>query len=119
VLVAVISMGVMEMVPDEVVDVIAVRHALVTAVVGVCVLGVVLFAAMIRRTVLGMRRVDLDHVLIDVIAVRVMQMAVVQVVDVVAVLDGGVPAARPVLMGMLGVNLMVAHGHKCAGIEGV
>jgi hypothetical protein len=42
-------------------------------------------------------------VLVDVIAVGVMQVTVVKVIDVAAVLDGDMPAIGAVLVRMLGV----------------
>ena len=39
----------------------------------------------------GVRRGHLDAVLVDVVAVHMMQVAVMQVVDVVAMAHGGVP----------------------------
>ena len=44
--------------------------------------------------------IHLDNMLIDVIAVRMMSVAIVQVIDVVALFCGRVTAARPVLLRM-------------------
>jgi hypothetical protein len=57
---------------DEIVDMVAVRHGLVAAVVAVRVGGLVTVAAMIRRAAVRAPGVDLQHVLVDVVAVRVM-----------------------------------------------
>jgi hypothetical protein len=88
-------------VAHEIVDVIAVRHGLVATVLAVSVTGVVAITVVPRRAVLGMRGVDLHHVLVDVIPVRVMEMTVVQVVHVVSVLNGRVTATRSVLMRVI------------------
>jgi hypothetical protein len=109
VLVAVIAVRVVEMAADEVVDVITVGHALVTAAFAMCVVGCVVAAVMARRAGLGSRGVHLEHVLVDVIAVRMMQMTLVQVVDVVAVLDGRVPTSGAVLVRVLRVDFVVVH----------
>jgi hypothetical protein len=53
------------------------------------------------RTVL---RVALDNVLVNVIAMHVMQMAVVQIVGVAVVLEGDVTAPCPVRVRMLFVR---------------
>lgn len=105
--VAVIAVGMMELLPDEVVDVVAVRNRLVAATLAVDVTGVVTLTAWgaVRR-VLG---VDLDYVLVCVILVRVMQMTVMQVVDVARVSDGRVPAAGLMLMFRVGVSLVFVH----------
>ena len=72
--VAVILMGSMKPTPDQVIDVIAVRHGLVSAVLAVCVRRVALDRS---RVTARMRPFNCDHVLVDVIAVRMMQVATV------------------------------------------
>jgi hypothetical protein len=80
---------------DQEVDVIAVRHGLVSAIGPVGMLGV----AIDRTGVLpGMLLVDRDRVLVDVFLVRVVHVAVMEVVDVIVVTNGGVAATRSVLM---------------------
>lgn len=80
---------------DQVVDVIAVGHCLMSAP-----------SAVVMRLIAGpgagvagwMLLVHGDYVLIDVVAVRVMQMAVMEVVDVTVVADCGVAAIGSVLV---------------------
>jgi GNAT superfamily N-acetyltransferase len=98
VVVAVVPVRMVEMLVYEVVEVVSMRHLLVTAARSVRVCGLVLTAVVRRRAV---RRVGVGHledVLVDVVVVIVVQMPVVQVVDVVLVLDRGVPAAGAVQM---------------------
>jgi hypothetical protein len=107
VVVAVVLVWVMQTSVDEIVDVVAVGDWLVAAVVAV---GVILAMSVGRRGVaVGVLGVDLEGMLVDVIVVRVVQVAVVEVVDVVVVSDGGVAAVGSVNVGMLGVDLVVAH----------
>src|SRR5919197_1447640 len=54
---------------------------------------------------------DPDRVLVDMIAMHVMEMAIVKIVDVVAMANRGVAAARPMLMGVVGMVLLGAGGH--------
>jgi hypothetical protein len=82
---------------DEVIDVIAVRNRLVTAAVAMAVRRV----AVDRVGMTGrMRLIDANGMLVDVVAMRVVHMSVVQVVDVIVVLDRGVPAIGAVLVRM-------------------
>ena len=98
---------------DDVVDVVAVRDCFVAAAVAVRVVGAVPVGRCgVAAGVLG---VDLDDVLVDMVAVGVMEVPVVEVVDVVAVLDGGVAAAGAVDVGMLVMNRVVGHGTHSAG----
>ena len=69
------------------------------------------FAGVTRRTVRRVGLVDLEAVLVDVVAVGMMQVAVVQVVDVVAVLDSDVTAVGAV--GVFVVRVLVATHVSC------
>lgn len=81
---------------DEIVDVVPVRHRLMPAVGAVLVAGVVPAALMIGSALGGVRVADFDGVLIDVIPVWPVQMAVMQVVNVTSMHDGGMPAVGAV-----------------------
>ena len=97
---------------DEVVDVVAVRNLLVTAAGLMHVRSPMLAAGVLGRAVRRIGRADLQDMLVNVVAVRVMQMPVVQVVEVIAVLDRRVPAIGSVLVGVVWVNgvLGISHG---------
>ena len=66
---------------------------------------------MIRRTHVRIFRADFDHVLIDMVIMHVVQMAVVEIVYVIAMPDSGVTASRTVDMRVIGVLRIVAFGH--------
>jgi hypothetical protein len=70
-------------------------------------------ALMVRRAGIGIAPGYFEHVLIDMIFVRMMQVTVMQIVDVVVMLDGGVAAARSMLMRMVCVFFT---GH-CGGFR--
>jgi hypothetical protein len=109
VVVAVVAVGVMEMVAHEVIDMVAVGHCFVPAVVAVDVLGVVVGTAVAGRAAVGVLGVDLQDVLVDVVPVGVVEMAVVHVVDVVGVRYGRVPAAGCVVVGVVGMCAVLVH----------
>jgi hypothetical protein len=96
--VAMVAMRVVQAAIHEVVDVVAMRHGLVPAAGTVDVACFVSAAVLICRAVIWVRRADLDDVLVDMVAVGVMQVAVMQVVHVVPVAYGGMPAARAVFV---------------------
>ena len=113
VIVAVIAVGMVEPAVDDVVDMVPMGHRLVAAA------GTVLVAVVVRAGV-GRRRAsirilvrDTEGVFLDA-AVRllVVQMAVVEVVDMVAVANGGVAAAVTVLMIVVLVELAFPHDAK-------
>jgi hypothetical protein len=109
VIVAVIAVLVMQVTVDEVVRVVAVRHRFVTARRPVLVIRRVL-GRVPGCASRGILRVDRECVVVDVVAVHVMEVAVVQVVRVAFVLDGGVAAVRSVNVLMVTVWL-VRVGH--------
>jgi hypothetical protein len=98
VVVAVIVVGVVQVVGDQVVDMVAVRHRLMAASGAMGMPGLMLAAGMLRGAVLGVRLTGFDHVLVHVIPVRVMQVPVVQVVHMSVVAHGGVATVRTVLV---------------------
>ena len=102
-----ITVRVVQVAIDEVVDVIAVRYCLVAATRAVHVIRLVT-AAVVRPTTLRIRIAYRDSMLVVVILVGAMQVAVVQVADVIAVLNGGVTAIGSVLMVVVSV-LLAAH----------
>ena len=110
-IVAMIAVGVMQMPVDQIVDMVAVRHRLVATARAMLMVLVVSATGMVGRAGSWIVGAHLDRVLVDVIAVRVMEMTVVQIVEVIAVLDGGMAAGRPVLVGMVSVDLVVVRGH--------
>jgi hypothetical protein len=83
VVVAVVAVRVVQPAIDEVIDVVAVRHLLVAALL-------VLAGAGDGGAGGGVGGVDLDLALVVVFAVLVVQVAVVDVIDVAVVLDAGV-----------------------------
>lgn len=97
-IVAVAAARVVQVSGDEVVDVIAVRHRFVAAARTVGVSRVVRATCMGRSTRRRIRRVDVDRALVDVTIVAAVQVAVVEVVLMVAVCDRLVAAAGAVLM---------------------
>ncbi len=90
---------------DQIIDVIAVRHRFVSATVSVDVTAVMGAAIMLRSAGGGIGRGQTDGVLIDMSLMQVVQMTVVEVIDVIVVLDGGMTAASLMLMRMFGVGV--------------
>ncbi len=87
------------MAADEIIGVIAVRNCLMSAARAVGV-ALFVFATAVRRCALRrMGRIDTDAALVDMITVNVMQVAVVQIVAVVSVLNALMSATG--LMNML------------------
>jgi hypothetical protein len=111
VVVAVIPVWMVQMSVDQVIDVVAVRHRLVPASLTVDMMRVVPAAPVLRCAPVGIGRRHLDGVLVDVIAMHMMQMAVVEVIHVVAMANGRMSAAGTVLVRVVGVLAAGAGAH--------
>ena len=84
---------------NEIVNVIAVRYLRMAAIRAMDVTRSVTVSQ--ANAAVGIGRRHFEYALVDMIAMRVMQMAVMQVVDVAIVFDRQVTAARSMLMRML------------------
>lgn len=102
-------MGVVQVSADEIVHVITVGDGFVPAAGTVRVSGLVASTGVARGADRGIGGVDVDHVLVHVVFVGVVQMPLVQIVHVVAVLDGKVAAVGFVVMAVVGV-FRTTHG---------
>jgi hypothetical protein len=103
VVVAVIAVRVVQMAADTVVDMIAVRNRLMAASGAVDMTCVVAAAAMVGGAVVRVVARHFDHMLVDMSFVRMVEMTVMEIIDVPAVAHRRVAAARPMLVGMLGM----------------
>lgn len=101
--VAMVSVRVVQVTIDQIVNVVAMRNRLVSAAGTMDMVGLMARAAVNGRAAIGILLAHLDDMLVDVIAMRMMQMAVVQVVNMIPMPNGDVAAVGAVLMVMIGV----------------
>ena len=111
-IVAMIAVRVMQVAVDQIVDMVTVRDGFMAAAGPVLVTLRMAAASMLRRARVGILGADIEDVFVEVVAVRVMQVTVVEIIHVVAVLHGDVSAARPVSVRVVVVNLVI--GHDCS-----
>src|SRR4029077_4891300 len=107
--VAVVAVRVMRVAADAVLNVVAVRHRLVAGAGAAPRLMPA--ATMVGGAHLGVLARHLDHVLIDMAFVRVVEVTLMQIIDVAPVTDGGVTTTRPVLVSMVGMGRCGAGRH--------
>jgi hypothetical protein len=100
----------MEMTIDQVVGVVPMGNGVVAAAGPVPVRRRVRPARVAGRTAVGVFRADRDRVLVEVVAMRVVQVTVVQIVAMAVVFDGLVATPLPVFVVVSLVNAMRAHG---------
>ena len=107
--VAVVAVGVVQVIADQVVGVIAVRHGRMATAGPVLVAGLVPGARVAGRAARRVRGIDRDRAFVDMVAVRVVEVTVVQVVDVAVMAYRAVPAVLTVPVVVRLVGLMRAH----------
>jgi hypothetical protein len=109
----IIAMPAMNMVQtaiDQPVQVIAMRHGFVPAA-GAVDMG----TGQPGRAAIGIGGGNGHDMFIDMIAVRVMQVAIVQIIDMAIVADGGVATAGAMDMGVIGMNGAGHRAHLSSG----
>lgn len=104
-IIAVVTMRMVQVAIDQVVDVIAMRNWLMAAPRAMSVVWVVAFAAVLRSTGIGIRSGHLDDMFIYMIFMKVMQVAVMEVINMVTMHDAGMTTIRAMLVGMISVRV--------------
>jgi hypothetical protein len=99
--VAMIAMLMVQPAIDQVVDVISVRHSLMAAPRPMDVSKLMALAAVFRCAADWIFLVDLDDVRLAVAAARMVKLAVMQIINMVAMHHGDVAATRAVFVSML------------------
>ena len=93
-----VAVRVVQMTADEIIDMVAVWNGLVSTTGSVDVAFVMLGTRMIWCAPGLVPRAGFENVVVDVVAMYVVQMTVVQIIDMAVVFDGDVAATGP--MGM-------------------
>jgi hypothetical protein len=104
--VAMITMGMVQPSIHEVIDMVPMGHGFVPAGRAVRVR-----ADRLRRTLDGIGRVDRDGMLINVTLVRVMQVAIMKIIDMIVVPDRRMPAVATMHVAMVDMMLLGASSH--------
>lgn len=103
------AMGVVQVATNQVIDVVPVGYGLVPTVCAMDMRLVMTRTVVAWRTLLRIGRVDLDAMLVHYIAVRMVQVAIVKIVNVAIVLDSRMATVWAVLVavstGMLPMSL--------------
>ena len=105
-IVAVIAVRMVQSAVHKIVDVVTVRHRLVSAARAVLV-GAVRF----RRAVHRVCRGDLDDMLVDMIIVHMVEMTIVQIIDMAVMTYRGMSAVRAVNVSVIGMMLLQTGRH--------
>ena len=109
--VAMVTVRMVQVAVDQVVDVVTVRDGFVATTGTMDVVGLMAAALVLGGAAVGIGGRDGDHVLVDVVAMRMVQVTVVQVVDMTVMPDGRVAAAGAMGVVMVGVMGQLAFAH--------
>lgn len=110
--VAVVAVGIVEMSVDQVVDMIPMRYRFMTAIRSVHMFSRVPPAPVPGRAGFRVVRGHGDDMFIDMAVMRMMQVAVMQITDMIVMHDARMAALGSVWMGMIFVLLQVTIGHR-------
>ncbi|WP_446479919.1 hypothetical protein [Bradyrhizobium cenepequi] len=110
-IVAMIAVGMVQMPGDEIIDMVAMRDRFVAAARAMDVSSIMSGAAMVGRATIRVRVAHLNPMFVHMIGVRVVKMAIVQIIHVVAVPDGNVAALGSMHVVVVGMMRKVAGGH--------
>jgi hypothetical protein len=111
VIVAVVAMLLVKMAGNAIIHVAAMRYRLVAAAGSVHMARLMPTATVVGGAAVGVRARDLDHVLVDMIFVRVVKVTIMQIVDMAIMVYGRMSAAARMLMRMVGVGSSRASRH--------
>jgi hypothetical protein len=112
-IITVVAMRMMEMALNQIIDVVTVRYCLVSATGAVVMTGFMAVAMVPGRATFRILSADFQRMLLDTAgacgADGMMEMAVVKIIDVAAMFDGGMAAIRAVFMTVIGMACWIAH----------
>lgn len=109
-IVAVITVRMVQMPVNQVIDVVPMRKGGVPAIGAVHMPGFVAATSVVGSASFRVFLADLEHAFIGVPLMRMVQMPVVQIIDVIAVDNAGMTAAGSVDVGMVFVDSVFVHG---------
>ena len=109
VIIAMAIMWVMQSTAHEVIDVITVGHAFVSAARPMRVK-----APGVGRATRGIGVADLDNMFVNMIPMHVMQVTIVKIIDMAMMAHSRVSTARTMLVSVIRMMLLVAEGHGFA-----
>jgi hypothetical protein len=107
VIVAMVAVWMVQASVNEIVDVISVRHSLVTAPRAVLMRRLVSACPVFGCAAVGIVSGDLQDVLLYAVAFHVLQVPVLKIVNVIFVSNRGVSAARSMFVRAIGVSRLV------------
>jgi hypothetical protein len=109
--IAMTIMWMMKVAIDQIIDMFTVRHSLMPAAGAMYMLLRMPRAPMFGGAILRVDSRYTDHMFINMVVMRMVQVAIVQIIHMTVMHDACMPAFRTVRMGMIFVLWQVTIGH--------
>jgi hypothetical protein len=110
--IAMVAVLVMKAPFNQIIDVVTMRHGLMAAVRAVNMVMIMANMVLDRLAAIGVFAGDFDDMFVDVIAMGMMKVSVMQIVDMIVMLDGNMSTASAVLMVVVIVMWKIAVAHE-------
>jgi hypothetical protein len=111
VVVAVVAVRMMEVILHQIIDVIPMRNLRMSALWTVKMVAPVRATPMLWGAPGRVCRTDRERMLVDMVIMEMVQVPIVQIIDMVTMLNGHVPAARGMLVAVSFVHLAARLSH--------
>jgi hypothetical protein len=110
-IIAVIAVGMVQTAGDQIVDMVTMRNRFVATARSVNVSSIMSGAAMVCRAAIRVLVAHFNPMFIHMIGVRMVKMAIVEIIHMVPVPDRNVAATGSMRVVMIGVMRQIACGH--------
>lgn len=110
-IITVVTMRMVQAAVDQITNMVAMWNGLMSAAGAMDMTRLMPFTRLAGRTDVGIAVADLNEVFVYMVTMHVMQVPIMQVINVIAVLDGGMSAARPMLVRMIFMFWICAIAH--------
>jgi hypothetical protein len=111
VIITVVAVGMVQVTVDEIVHMVAMRDRFVTAARSMNVSSIMSGAAMVGRATIRILVAHFNPMFVHMIGVRMVKMAIVEIIHVVAVPDRKMAAAGSMRVVVVGMMRKIAGGH--------
>jgi hypothetical protein len=111
VIITVVAVGMVQVTVDEIVHMVSMRDRFVTAARSMNVSSIMSGAAMVGRATIRILVAHFNPMFVHMIRVRMVQMAIVEIIHMVAVPNGNVTAVRSMRVVVVGMVRKIAGGH--------
>ena len=116
-IVAVITMGMVQMTIHQIINMIAVRHSFMAAIRPMLMLGSMCAAIVLGRALIWIGLGNRQYVFINMVTMNMMQMTVMNIIHMAVMFYGGMPTTCLVFVIMVRVFITTRHNDSPAKMQ--